>query len=628
MEERLEIDPVERCLQHPPLSGHPGSTTVDLEVLDPFRTGDKHNAQVFTVQVMQASSEDDDDGYIRSFRAVDQSYSHETHAYDVLSEFQGTRIPMYYGSYSLDLPAEGKGTRIIRLILMEYINAKSMQQASPKDYPQDVRQQMLKTIIDFDSLVYERDILLRDLCPQNVMIVEKAGFDPAKDLIFIDFEDALFGRKRDDPIAMHTKGDANRNHFEYNWIDGAETLENYSPGGYHPIMIGDILHGRYRIVDKLGFGGYSTVWLAQDTYLKNYVAVKVGIADSIIHETNVLWALSASQSSSPSTHRGRDSIPSVLDELKLHGPNGTHPCYTMAPARCNLREVSYSRLFSLEVARALSSGLALAVAYMHSQGYVHGDIHLRNILVKLPSSFDYLSVEQLYEEYGEPETVPITRRDGEALPPNAPAEAVIPLYLGKDAREFSLSDTRLLLSDFGEAFSPDREARPGADCHTPLAMRPPEARFQPQTPMSYSADIWSLATAIWDIIGMKPIFSSEFADADDVTSQQIDVLGPMPSSWWQRWEERYRFFDDEGRPREGRYAWPPIEDTFEEGVQHYRRKLKAGEFDEEETAAILDLMRRMLVFRPEDRLTIEEVLRSEWMIKWALPDFERSLQMQ
>lgn len=174
--------------------------------------------------------------------------------------------------------------------------------------------------------------------------------------------------------ALHTKGDANHHHAEYNWIDGAELLEKYTPGGYHPIMIGDVLHERYRIVDKLGFGGYSTVWLARDTYLNNYVAVKVGIADSVLHETNVLRALSASQSSSISTHRGRDEIPSVLDEFELHGPNGTHPCYIIAPARCNLREVSYSRLFSLEAARAISGSLALAVAHIHSQGYVHGGL--------------------------------------------------------------------------------------------------------------------------------------------------------------------------------------------------------------------------------------------------------------
>ncbi|KAJ9291922.1 hypothetical protein DTO021C3_362 [Paecilomyces variotii] len=413
---------------------------------------------------------------------------------------------------------------------------------------------------------------------------------------------------------------------KYNWIDGAESLEKYKPGGYHPIVIGDILHERYRIVDKLGFGGYSTVWLAQDTHLGRYVAIKVGIADALAHEVKILRVLSAPLPSPSSLHPGRNSISFPLDEFKLHGPNGTHPCYTMIPARCNLREVSFSRLFPIEVTRALSGGLTLALAYTHSRGYVHGDVHLQNVLVKLPSSFDQLSVEQLYEKYGEPETIPITRYDGEPLPPNVPTTAVIPLYLGKDAEKFSLSGARVLLSDFGEAFAPASEFRRGEDCHTPLAMRPPEARFEPQTALSYSADIWSLATTIWEILGMKAIFNSEFATADEVVSQQIDVLGPMPSSWWKRWEERSQFFDENGHPKEGRYVWPPIDKAFEEGVQMYRRKCKVGEFDEEESAAILDLMRRMLAFRPEERPTAEEVLQSEWMLKWVLPDFERSLK--
>lgn len=218
------------------------------------------------------------------------------------------------------------------------------------------------------------------------------------------------------------------------------------------------------------------------------------------------------------------------------------------------------------------------------------------------------------------------RRDGNPLLPNAPAKAVTPLYLGEDAGKLSLSDVRVLLSDFGEAFTPTSEVRRGKDCHTPLAMRPPEARFEPEAPLSYSADIWSLATAIWDIIGMKAIFNGEFATADDVVSQQVDVLGPMPSKWRERWEERSRFFDDNDHPKDGRYVWPPIEEAFEEGIQKYRRKLRVGEFDKEEAAAILDLMRRMLTFLPEERPSIEEVLKSEWMVKWALPDFEKALQ--
>ncbi|KAK2762653.1 hypothetical protein FQN54_000826 [Arachnomyces sp. PD_36] len=414
--------------------------------------------------------------------------------------------------------------------------------------------------------------------------------------------------------------------LEYNWIDGAEVLEKYEPGGYHPIMIGDILHRRYRIVDKLGFGGYSTVWLAHDTSLKRYVAVKVGIANSVtLREANILRELSTSLSPS-STHPGCSSIPFLLDEFKVDGPNGTHPCYITTPARCNLREMSFSRLFPLEVARALSGGLAHAVAYMHSRGYAHGDIHLRNVLAKLPSNFDHLSVEQLYEEYGEPETVSVTQRDGNPPPPNAPTKAVIPLYLGKPAGECVLSDARVLLSDFGEAFAPDSELRPGKDCHTPLAARPPEARFEPQAPLSYSADVWSLAVAIWEILGMKAIFSSEFVTPDEVVSQQIDVLGSIPSDWWTSWEKRGEFFDENRCPKKDRYVWPSMNDAFEEGVQKYRRQRKFGEFDREETAAILDLMRRMLTFRPEDRPTVNEVLQSEWMVKWVLPDFERSLR--
>lgn len=33
---------------------------------------------------------------------------------------------------------------------------------------------------------------------------------------------------------------------------------------FYPVRIGELLHDRYRIITKLGFGGFSTVWLARD----------------------------------------------------------------------------------------------------------------------------------------------------------------------------------------------------------------------------------------------------------------------------------------------------------------------------------------------------------------------------
>lgn len=45
----------------------------------------------------------------------------------------------------------------------------------------------------------------------------------------------------------------------------AEPLERYRKGGYHPTHLGDTFKdGRYKIVHKLGWGGYATVWLARD----------------------------------------------------------------------------------------------------------------------------------------------------------------------------------------------------------------------------------------------------------------------------------------------------------------------------------------------------------------------------
>ncbi|PKY01613.1 kinase-like protein [Aspergillus campestris IBT 28561] len=393
---------------------------------------------------------------------------------------------------------------------------------------------------------------------------------------------------------------------KYNWIDGADTLENYKPGGYHPVLIGDVLHNRYRIVDKLGFGGYSTVWLAHDTHQEEYVAVKIGIADSpsISQELKCLRALSAS---SKPAHPGHEAIPTPLDEFELCGPNGVHPCYTMVPTRCDLREVSFGHLFPLEVARALVGGLTRAISYMHSCGYVHGDIHLRNILLQLPPSLNHLSIKQFYEKYGDPDAVPITLRDGTAGPlsPNVPPTAVTPLYLGIDAEDFQLHDARLLLSDFGESYAPDA---------------PPETRFGPHAPLSYSADIWCLGVAIWEILGMKALFSNEYVTEDEMVSQHIDVLGPMPACWWERWEGRGKFFEPDGRPIEGREVWPELGQSFEYSIQHYRRKWQIGVFGEEETRAILDLVRRMLVFEPDERLTIEEVLKSGWMVRWVISE--------
>lgn len=155
----------------------------------------------------------------------------------------------------------------------------------------------------------------------------------------------------------------------YEYISDVERLDGYRPGGYHPIQMNDKLHERYSIIDKLGHGSYSTIWLARDEKLSRYVAVKIGIADHSSKETQILEQLS----NCPTNGLSDRLMPPVFDRFELDGPNGTHSCLVTTPARCSLVEsLNDYDIFPLSTARSLAAQLVLAVARVHRLGIVHG----------------------------------------------------------------------------------------------------------------------------------------------------------------------------------------------------------------------------------------------------------------
>lgn len=40
--------------------------------------------------------------------------------------------------------------------------------------------------------------------------------------------------------------------------------DEYPVGGYHHVKVGDLYNGKYHVIRKLGWGHFSTVWLAWD----------------------------------------------------------------------------------------------------------------------------------------------------------------------------------------------------------------------------------------------------------------------------------------------------------------------------------------------------------------------------
>jgi len=160
----------------------------------------------------------------------------------------------------------------------------------------------------------------------------------------------------------------------YRWQDDVENLEAYRPGGYHPIKLGDeYCQGRYRIVHKLGYGAFSTVWLARDSAADRYVSLKVFTATAserssesqvleIIHQNNPL-------------HPGRMFVSSLLNDFSIRGPNGNHRCLVteiLGPTVSDVKESFDCDLLSLDIARRVTVQLALGLADIHSCGIIHG----------------------------------------------------------------------------------------------------------------------------------------------------------------------------------------------------------------------------------------------------------------
>ena len=147
-----------------------------------------------------------------------------------------------------------------------------------------------------------------------------------------------------------------------------EDLENYEPGGFHPVHLSDVYDGRYKVVHKLGFGGFSTVWLARDNVTNRWVALKVIAArDSPTYEARSTIA------SHPSIVGSR--LFAVADRrFWIDGPNGRHLCLVFPVLGPNLAKLSkgiYSRM-KPGFAKEVSLQAAQALAHLHSNGLCHG----------------------------------------------------------------------------------------------------------------------------------------------------------------------------------------------------------------------------------------------------------------
>lgn len=166
-----------------------------------------------------------------------------------------------------------------------------------------------------------------------------------------------------------------------------EDEQDYCKGGYHPVHVGDSFSdGRYLIVRKLGWGHFSTVWLARDNKVRRHVALKVvksapHYTETALDEIKLLQKLVAANP----THPGRRHCVSLLDHFKHKGPNGSHVCMVFEVLGENLLGLIkryQHRGVPPHIVQQIAKQVLIGLDYMHREcGIIHTDIKPENVLI-------------------------------------------------------------------------------------------------------------------------------------------------------------------------------------------------------------------------------------------------------
>lgn len=395
--------------------------------------------------------------------------------------------------------------------------------------------------------------------------------------------------------------------------DNCEPLEDYRPGGYHPVKTSEILNGRFKIIRKLGWGMYSTVWMGEDidTSKRN--------SKSKTPNRNRLVALKIQKSSQDYYQAARNEIkllhtiraeedkrndPSFIvrlhDAFEVPGPNGIHPCMVFEPLGESLFGVMQKyNCISLTAARKITAQLLCGLRFLHSCHILHTDLKPENVLVvRRPHSNSELAGFGLRSsEY----------RQGLQRNDSISEIDDTPIYLADNDPIIGVK-----IVDLGNAFFIDEQealdiqTREYRCIESMLGIRP----FTP------AADIWSLGCLTFELLTGETLFDPQLPDGVDPSvleegdfikdeshlGQCVELIGQIPPSLVVLGDHSSEWFEDDGTWRND-----PGYPVSADGVI---LEILKDNFQLEAHAAQMvdDFLKFTLVYDPKKRPLAEECL--------------------
>ncbi|XP_074500635.1 SRSF protein kinase 1a isoform X3 [Sebastes fasciatus] len=171
-----------------------------------------------------------------------------------------------------------------------------------------------------------------------------------------------------------------------------EDPNDYCKGGYHHVKVGDLYNGKYHVIRKLGWGHFSTVWLAWDVQVKRFVAMKVvksaeHYTETAVDEIKLLRSVRNSDPNDPN----REMVVQMVDDFKISGINGTHVCMVFEVLGHHLLKwiikSNYQGL-PLPCVKSIIRQVLQGLDYLHTKcQIIHTDIKPENILMSVDEPY-------------------------------------------------------------------------------------------------------------------------------------------------------------------------------------------------------------------------------------------------
>ncbi|KAJ5885081.1 kinase domain-containing protein, partial [Penicillium taxi] len=353
-----------------------------------------------------------------------------------------------------------------------------------------------------------------------------------------------------------------------------EPIERYADGTYYPLHIGEILVDTYRIVHKLGWGGFSTVWMAQNIKTHSMVALKINVPGDVGDQELSIQKeilLTVEDLSHHST---------FLDTFTLKGLRVTH-LVIVSPVR-GPNPYYYSSM-PMKTRMSAAKQLLMAIKSLHDTDIVLCDLNSGSVLWDIGAINDY-SQEMVYREFGRPRRALLSSDNWKS------GEVVQPVKVNPEL----LRGANIFLSDFGLAIKKGSPVK--CKWQLPAMFCAPE-RFHGIGP-SFASDMWSYMCLFAQFyLGYVPFEGNASITA---LSSFSFLIGPLPLQWAGRYEVggttfKDNWYDQSRKPR-----------TLEGMIERSKPKASAAERE-----LVLVVFQKVFTYLPEDRLTAAELLKDK-----------------